>query len=86
MRKLFAPVVVLVLLAFAWLGYQASNPVVAQQGQPAMAEARPIVRWEYNRTPSFNVLNELGNDGWEAYAATATDNGQLLYFLKRQKR
>jgi hypothetical protein len=85
MRKLSAPVVLLsVLLSLAWLGYQVSNPVAAQQGQPATVETRPTVRWEYRSSVREEDLNALGPAGWEAYAVI--HSGSPLYYLKRPMR
>jgi hypothetical protein len=86
MRKISAPVVLSVLLALAWLGYQANKPVSAQQAQPIAVEARPTVRWEYMRSNNHGELNGLGREGWEAYTATRTADGTEYFYLKKPRR
>jgi hypothetical protein len=55
-------------------------------------EAKPAVGWEYKtffgptRQGSDEVLNRLGEDGWELVAIGDDPRGLVRYVLKRPKR
>lgn len=58
---------------------------------PAVPVERERPQWEYRSLATngdvavaYRVLNELGRDGWEAFATEFTEQTGRLWFLKRQ--
>jgi hypothetical protein len=78
MRKPSTTILLSVLLAFSWVGFLVINSGVAQQGGVSNPQ------WRYRATTQQDLLESLGEDGWEAYAVTDSETSAVRYFLKKR--
>lgn len=79
MRKPSAAIVLSLLLAGSWVGFFATAPR-AEERPPS-----PNDKWTH-RQADEGALNNLGQDGWEAYAvlSNSVSGGSPTYFLKKR--